>query len=72
MDSGLRNSIIDDRLPVEIKSALAKPVPGKSLYSFIDKYHPESGFVFNDQLAEKMKIGGTRLRFLRHFDDLQG
>lgn len=62
--------VIDDRLPVEIKSALAKPTAGKSLYSFIDKYRPESGFVFNDHLVDKMKIGGTSLRFLRHFDEL--
>ena len=50
--------VIDDRLPVEIKSALAKPNAGKSLHSFIDKYHPELGLIFNDHLVEKMKIAG--------------
>ena len=62
--------VLDDRIPVEIKSAMAKPVIGKSLHSYIEKYRPESGFVFNDHLNETKKIDGTNIRFLRHFDDL--
>jgi hypothetical protein len=64
--------VIDDRIPVEIKSAMAKPVIGKSLHNYLEKYRPESGFVFNDHLNETKKIGATKVKFLRHFDEMTG
>lgn len=62
--------VIDDRIPVEIKSAMAKPVIGKSLHNYLEKYRPEEGFIFNDRLNESRKSGATKVRFLRHFDDI--
>jgi len=62
--------IVDDRDPVEIKSTLKRPVAGRSLWSYIDRYNPAEAFVFNDGLAETMKIDGTSVRFLYHFQGL--
>jgi hypothetical protein len=59
--------IVDERLPVEVKSKLSRPVAGKSLRSYIEKYVPEQAIVFNDNLFETMKIGRTAVRFLYHF-----
>ncbi len=62
--------IIDDLYPVEVKSALLRPVVGKSLRSYIDRYAPRRAFVFNDNLFETAKIGKTSLRYLYHFAEL--
>jgi predicted AAA+ superfamily ATPase len=64
--------VVDDRLPVEIKSSLARPVAGKSLRSYIDKYAPPEAFVFNDGLFETTRIEKTAVHFRYQFSKLPG
>ena len=64
--------VVDERYPVEIKSALSRPVVGKSLHSYIEKYAPGKAFVFNDGLFDTVKIGRTPVHFMYHFADLPG
>lgn len=61
--------VVDDRYPVEIKSALSRPAAGKSLHSYIEKYKPQKAFVYNDGLFETVKIGGTPVHFMYHFTE---
>lgn len=62
--------IVDDRDPVEVKSALSRPVAGKALRSYIDKYAAGNAFVFNDDIFDTMKIGRTIVHYLYHFAGL--
>jgi hypothetical protein len=48
--------VVDDRIPLEVKSGLAKPIVGKSLYSFMAKYQPERAFILNESLFEDLRI----------------
>jgi hypothetical protein len=57
---------------VEIKSSLARPVAGKSLRSYIDKYAPPEAFVFNDGLFETTRIEKTAVHFRYQFSKLPG
>jgi len=59
--------IIEDRTPVEVKSASGKAVIGKSLRSFISKYHPAEVYIFNKNLFDMIKINNTNIRYLYHF-----
>ena len=59
--------IVEDRLPVEVKSVLSKPITGRSLSSFIEKYHPETAYVFNRNLLKSIKVNKTIVHFLYHF-----
>ncbi|MBU1186698.1 MAG: ATP-binding protein [Acidobacteria bacterium] len=61
--------IVDEKIPVEVKSSLSRPVPGKSLYSFIEKYDPAEAIVLNNDIYKQMKIGKTPVRFIYHFSD---
>jgi predicted AAA+ superfamily ATPase len=62
--------IVGDRTPVEVKSALAKNVIGKSLFSFIEKYHPENAYIFNKDIFDAVKVSRTTVRFLYHFSEI--
>lgn len=59
--------IINDKIPVEVKSAPGKMAISKSLRSFIGKYHPAEAYIFNKNLFETIKINDTNIRFLYHF-----
>ena len=61
--------IVDEKIPVEVKSTLSRPLPGKSLYSYIEKYEPSEAVVFNDDIYTQIKIGKTPVRFIYHFSD---
>ena len=61
--------VVDERVPVEVKSALARPAAGKSLHSYIDKYSPERAVVFNDELFERALVARTPVHFLYHFSE---
>jgi uncharacterized protein len=52
-------------IPIEVKYKQLKKarVPG-SLRSFISKYNPGHGYVFNLSLNETVRIGETRILFL--------
>ncbi len=59
--------IIDDKLPVEVKSKLSKPSVSKSFRSFIQKYNPDKGIILNSNIAGSLSIGGCNVLFLRHY-----
>jgi len=63
--------IVDGRDPVEVKSAISRPVAGKSLRSYIDKYAPKNAYVFNADLSDMLTIGHTAVHFLYHFSGLR-
>lgn len=66
--------IIDERIPVEVKSTLAGYKIGKPLFSFIEKYHPERAYIFNDNLTGKKTVNSTSVYFVYHhsviFDEM--
>ncbi|MEW5807455.1 MAG: DUF4143 domain-containing protein [Acidobacteriota bacterium] len=62
--------IVNEKIPVEVKSVLSKPMIGKSIFSFITKYHVEKAFIFNENLFGLQKVNGTAIRFLYHFSEL--
>ncbi|MGB9735855.1 MAG: ATP-binding protein [bacterium] len=59
--------IIEDKIPVEVKSMLSKPVTGRSLFSFIEKYHPEKAYIFNRNLLKSINVDKTIVHFMYHF-----
>jgi predicted AAA+ superfamily ATPase len=63
--------IVNDKMAVEVKSTLSKPAIGKSLYSFIEKYHPENAFIFNENIFKLVKVNTTVIQFLYHFSLFQ-
>jgi len=63
--------IVNDKIPVEVKSALSKPAITKSLYSFVDKYHSEKAFIFNENIFELVKVNDTGVQFQYLFSAFQ-
>ena len=59
--------IIDDKLPVEIKSKLPKSSVSESFRSFIQKYNPGKGIILNSNIAGSLLIDGCDVLFLRHY-----
>lgn len=41
---------------------------GKSFFSFIEKYEPESAYILNENLYGSLKAGKTSIRFAYHPD----
>jgi predicted AAA+ superfamily ATPase len=59
--------IVDDSIPVEIKSNLSSMKISKSYHYFLENYKPQKGYILNfNQLGEK-KFNGTEVEFLPHF-----
>ena len=59
--------IIDDKIPVEIKSNLSSQKISKSYYYFLENYKPKRGYILNfNQIGEK-KFGDSTIVFLPHF-----
>jgi len=55
----------ENLIPVEVKfSNMEKPVVGKSLKSFIEKYKPRKVIIINLSLSEKIKVNNTEIKFL--------
>ena len=63
--------IVNDRVPVEVKSSLSKPAIAKSLYSFIEKYHPDNAFIFNENIFELVRVNDTPVQFQYLFSGFQ-
>ena len=59
--------IINDKLPVEVKSKLSKPSVSKSFRSFIQKYNPDKGIILNSNMAGSLLIDKCNVLFLRHY-----
>jgi len=50
-------------IPIEVKYSL-KPIIGKSIYSFIEKFSPPQGFIFTKGCTEETKIKNCRIKFI--------
>ena len=59
--------IIDDTIPVEIKSNLSSMKISKSYHYFLENYKTTKGYILNfNQIGEK-EFKGTKMMFLPHF-----
>lgn len=56
-----------DKMPIEIKSLLAKPQISKSLSSFIDQYEPQNAVILNNNILDSIKANETNVHFLPHW-----
>ncbi len=59
--------IIDDSIPVEIKSNLNSMKISKSYHYFLENYKPKKGYVFNFNQTGTKKFNQTEINFLPHF-----
>ncbi|MBI5409553.1 MAG: ATP-binding protein, partial [Nitrospirae bacterium] len=59
--------VVNDKIPVEVKTVLSRLTIGRSLHSFIEKYHPENAYIFNKGIFEKTRVNKTVVKFLYHF-----
>jgi predicted AAA+ superfamily ATPase len=59
--------IIDDEIPVEVKSKLSTMKISRSYHSFIDRYHPKNGYLFNFDQYGSLTVDGCNIKFLPHF-----
>lgn len=62
--------IVNDTVPVEVKSALSRATAGKSLFSFIEKYGPDAAYILNEYLYQNLKAGKTDIRFAYLFSEI--
>ena len=60
--------IINDTLPIEIKSRLSKPYPSKSFRNYLEKYNPAKGIIFNTTIQDSIKIKNSDILFSLHFE----
>ncbi len=56
--------IIEDKIPLEVKSLLKDKKLQKSFYSFVEKYTPKKGFVLSKDFEGKTKIKSCNINFL--------
>jgi len=59
--------IIDDTIPVEIKSNLTSMKISKSYYYFLENYKPKIGYVLNFNQIGKKEFKSIDIKFLPHF-----
>lgn len=59
--------IIDDAIPVEIKSNLTSMKISKSYHYFLEKYKPKKGYVLNFNQSGEKVFNGVDVVFLPHF-----
>jgi len=59
--------IIDDTIPVEIKSNLTSMKVSKSYHYFLENYKPKKGYILNFNQIGKKDINGIEVNFLPHF-----
>lgn len=56
--------VIEDKIPIEVKSLLKDKKLEKGYYSFIDKYHPQIGYILSKDFEEKHKVKSCEILFL--------
>ena len=59
--------IIDDAIPVEIKSNLSSMKISKSYHYFLENYKPKKGYVLNFNQIGKKEFNEAKVLFLPHF-----
>ncbi len=66
--------VVNDKTPVEVKTTLSGLKVGKSLYSFIEKYHPSRAFILNENIAGMRQVASSTVHFIYHhcviFDEI--
>ncbi len=45
--------IVNEKIPVEVKSSPTKTAVGKSLHSYIEKYNPDNAYIFTKKLKNR-------------------
>ena len=59
--------ILDDRIPIEIKSHLTSMKISKSYHYFLEHYHPSGGYVLNYNENGTKAFHGVEIIFMPHF-----
>jgi len=59
--------IVDDTIPIEIKSNLTSMKVSKSFHYFLEHYRPERGYILNFNQIGTKEHNGTEINFLPHF-----
>ena len=59
--------VVDDRIPIEIKSHLGSMKISKSYHYFLERYRPEVGYVLNFNQRGSTVLQGVEVKFLPHF-----
>jgi len=59
--------IIDDTIPIEVKSNLSSMKISKSYYYFLENYKPKVGYVLSFNQMGKKDFSGVEMKFLPHF-----
>jgi len=62
--------VVDDRIPLEVKSSLSRPTVGKSLHSFIAKYQPDNAFILNESFFEDLRTQKSMIHWRYLFSGL--
>ena len=62
--------VVDDKVPLEVKSSLSRPVIGKSLHSFVAKYQPDNAFILNESLFEDLPAKQSMIHWRYLFSGL--
>ena len=62
--------VVDDRIPLEVKSSLSRPIVGKSLHSFIAKYQPDHAFILSEAFFEDLRIQKSMVHWRYLFSGL--
>jgi len=59
--------ILDETIPIEVKSTLSSCKVSKSYHYFLQNYKPQRGYIFNFNQQCKKNINGIEIEFLPHF-----
>ncbi len=59
--------ILDDSIPIEIKSHLTSMKISKSYHYFLENYTPKQGYVLNSNQIGTQTFNGVKIDFLPHF-----
>jgi len=59
--------ILDDRIPIEIKSNLSTIKISKSYHYFLENYKPKVGYVLNFNQIGHRDFNGIEIKFFPHF-----
>ncbi|MGM5488944.1 MAG: ATP-binding protein [Nanobdellota archaeon] len=58
--------IVDDKIPIELKSKITRESITKSFRSFIEKYQPSEGYVLSTDYESTTQIKETKVQFLSY------
>jgi predicted AAA+ superfamily ATPase len=59
--------IVDDKIPIEIKSNISGLKVSKSYRYFLENYQSNSGYILNFNKIGEISINNSKIKFLPHF-----